>query len=226
MLRLENVRVRFNQQLVLRDVSMSIAPARTTVLIGRNGAGKTTTLRSIMGLFALDGGRILLDELDLAGIASHDRARHGIGYAPEDRRVIAQFSVEDNLLLPAFALRLPTAECKRRLDEVYALLPELVTLRSRPGGVISGGQGKMVALGRALIVSTRYILLDEPFQGLAPALALSYVDALSKLRQTRPDLGMLITESTPKLLDKIVDVSLSIERGEVVLSSQPVTVSA
>jgi len=215
MLRLENVRVRFNQQLVLRDVSMSIAPARTTVLIGRNGAGKTTTLRSIMGLFALDGGRILLDELDLAGIASHDRARHGIGYAPEDRRVIAQFSVEDNLLLPAFALRLPTAECKRRLDEVYALLPELVTLRSRPGGVISGGQGKMVALGRALIVSTRYILLDEPFQGLAPALALSYVDALSKLRQTRPDLGMLITESTPKLLDKIVDVSLSIERGEV-----------
>jgi branched-chain amino acid transport system ATP-binding protein len=226
MLRLENVRVRFNQQLVLRDVSMSIAPARTTVLIGRNGAGKTTTLRSIMGLFALDGGRILLDELDLAGIASHDRARHGIGYAPEDRRVIAQFSVEDNLLLPAFALRLPTAECKRRLDEVYALLPELVTLRSRPGGVISGGQGKMVALGRALIVSTRYILLDEPFQGLAPALALSYVDALSKLRQTRPDLGMLITESTPKLLDKIVDVSLSIERGEVVSSSQPVTVSA
>jgi ABC-type branched-subunit amino acid transport system ATPase component len=226
MLRLENVRVRFNQQLVLRDVSMSIAPARTTVLIGRNGAGKTTTLRSIMGLFALDGGRILLDELDLAGIASHDRARHGIGYAPEDRRVIAQFSVEDNLLLPAFALRLPTAECKRRLDEVYALLPELVTLRSRPGGVISGGQGKMVALGRALIVSTRYILLDEPFQGLAPALALSYVDALSKVRQTRPDLGMLITESTPKLLDKIVDVSMSIERGDVVSSSQPVTVSA
>ena len=226
MLRLENVRVRFNQQLVLRDVSMSIAPARTTVLIGRNGAGKTTTLRSIMGLFALDGGRILLDELDLAGVASHDRARHGIGYAPEDRRVIAQFSVEDNLLLPAFALRLPAAERRRRLDEVYALLPELVTLRSRPGGVISGGQGKMVALGRALMVSTRYILLDEPFQGLAPALALSYVDALAKLRRTRPHLGMLITESTPKLLDKIVDVPLSIERGEVASSSPPVSVTA
>jgi len=222
MLRLENVRVRFNRQLVLRDVSMSIAPARTTVLIGRNGAGKTTTLRSIMGLFALDGGRILLDELDLAGVASHDRARHGIGYAPEDRRVIAQFSVEDNLLLPAFALRLPAAERRRRLDEVYALLPELVTLRSRPGGVISGGQGKMVAL----MVSTRYILLDEPFQGLAPALALSYVDALAKLRRTRPHLGMLITESTPKLLDKIVDVPLSIERGEVASSSPPVSVTA
>jgi ABC-type branched-subunit amino acid transport system ATPase component len=215
MLRLEKVRVRFNEHLVLRDVSMSIAPARTTVLIGRNGAGKTTTLRSIMGLFALDGGRILLDDLDLASVASHDRARHGIGYAPEDRRLIAEFSVEDNLLLPAFALRLPAAERKRRLDEIYELLPELVALRERPGGVLSGGQGKMVALGRALMVSTRYILLDEPFQGLAPVVALFYVEALARLRRTRPDLGMLITESTPKLLDKIVDVSLSIERGEV-----------
>jgi ABC-type branched-subunit amino acid transport system ATPase component len=215
MLRLEKVRVRFNEHLVLRDVSMSIAPARTTVLIGRNGAGKTTTLRSIMGLFALDGGRILLDDLDLASIASHERARHGIGYAPEDRRLIAEFSVEDNVLLPAFALRLAAAERKRRLDEIYALLPELVALRARPGGVLSGGQGKMVALGRALMVGTRYILLDEPFQGLAPVVALFYVEALARLRRTRPDLGMLITESTPKLLDKIVDVSLSIERGEV-----------
>ncbi len=215
MLRLEKVRVRFNEHLVLRDVSMSIAPARTTVLIGRNGAGKTTTLRSIMGLFALDGGRILLDDLDLATVASHDRARLGIGYAPEDRRLIAEFSVEDNLLLPALALRLPAAERKRRLEEIYALLPELPALRARPGGVLSGGQGKMVALGRALVVSTRYILLDEPFQGLAPVVALAYVDALARLRRSRPELGMLITESTPRLLDKIVDVSLSIERGEV-----------
>ncbi len=215
MLRLDKVRVRFNEHLVLRDVSMSIAPACTTVLIGRNGAGKTTTLRSIMGLFALDGGRILLDDLDLATVRSHDRARLGIGYAPEDRRLIAEFSVQDNLLLPAFALRLPATEQKRRLEEIYALLPELVALRARPGGVLSGGQGKMVALGRALVVSTRYILLDEPFQGLAPVVALSYVDALARLRRSRPDLGMLITESTPWLLDKIVDASVSIERGEV-----------
>ncbi len=215
MLRLDKVRVRFNEHVVLRDVSMSIGPGRTTILIGRNGAGKTTTLRSIMGLFALDGGRILLDDLDLATVASHDRARLGIGYAPEDRRLIAEFSVEDNLLLPAFALRLPAGERKRRLEEIYALLPELMALRARPGGVLSGGQGKMVALGRALVVSTRYLLLDEPFQGLAPVVALSYVDALARLRRSRPDLGMLITESSPRLLDKIVDVSLSIERGEV-----------
>jgi branched-chain amino acid transport system ATP-binding protein len=185
------------------------------VLIGRNGAGKTTTLRSIMGLLPLENGRILLDDLDLATVPSHDRARLGIGYAPEDRRLISEFSVEDNLLLPAVALRFGNAERRRRLDEVFALLPEVAAFRQRSGGVLSGGQGKMVALGRALMVGTRYVLLDEPFQGLAPALALSYADTLVRLRKSRPELGLLVTESTPRLLDKIVDHSLVIERGEV-----------
>jgi ABC-type branched-subunit amino acid transport system ATPase component len=215
MLRLDQVRAGIDQHLVLRNVSFALMPSRTTVLIGRNGAGKTTTLRSIMGLLALAGGRILLDDLDLAGVPSFHRAGLGIGYAPEDRRLIVDFSVEENLLLPAIALRLPTDERRRRLAEVYALLPELAELRARSAGVLSGGQGKMVALGRALVVGTRYVLLDEPFQGLAPALALSYADALGRLRRSRPDLGLLITESTPKLLDKIVDSALTIERGEV-----------
>ena len=215
MLRLEKVRVRFYDQLVLRDVSMKVASSRTTVLIGRNGAGKTTTLRCIMGLLPLEGGRILFDDVDLATVPVHDRARLGIGYAPEDRRLISDVSVEDNLLLPAIALSFPATERKRRLDEVYALLPEIAITRKRAAGVLSGGQGKIVALGRALMVGTRYVLLDEPFQGLAPVLALSYADTLAQLRQTRPNLGLLITESTPKLLEKIVDSSLLIERGEV-----------
>ncbi len=215
MLRLDQVCAGIDQHLVLRNVSFTIMPSRTTVLIGRNGAGKTTTLRSIMGLLSLDGGRILLDDLDLAAVPSFHRAGLGIGYAPEDRRLIADFSVEENLLLPAIALRLAADERRRRLAEVYALLPELAELRERPAGVLSGGQGKMVALGRALVAGTRYVLLDEPFQGLAPALALSYADALARLRRSRPDLGLLITESTPKLPDKIVDSALTIERGEV-----------
>ena len=215
MLRLDQVRAGIEQHLVLRNVSFTIMPSRTTVLIGRNGAGKTTTLRSIMGLLSLGGGRILLDDLDLATVPSYQRAGLGIGYAPEDRRLIPAFSVEENLLLPAIALNLPADERKRRLAEIYALLPEVAALRDRPAGVLSGGQGKMVALGRALVAGTRYVLLDEPFQGLAPALALSYVNALVRLRRSRPDLGLLITESTPKLLDKIVDSLLIIERGEV-----------
>jgi ABC-type branched-subunit amino acid transport system ATPase component len=215
MLRLASVKVDIAQQPVLRGVSFDVVPARTTVLIGRNGAGKTTTLRSIMGLLPLVGGEIALDGVDLATVAAHERAQHGLGYAPEDRRLIPEFSVEDNLLLPTIALRVAQHQRKARLDEVYALLPELAPLRRRAGGVLSGGQGKMVALGRALMVGTRYLLLDEPFQGLAPALALTYASTLARLRKQRPELGLLITESTPKLLERITDATLQIERGEV-----------
>jgi branched-chain amino acid transport system ATP-binding protein len=215
MLRLDQVRVRFHDQVVLRGVNMDVPASKTTVLIGRNGAGKTTTLRSIMGVLVPESGRIMLDDLDLTGVPSHERARLGVGYAPEDRRLIPDFSVQDNLLVPAIALKLAAAERRRRLDEVFALLPEVAEFRQRSGGVLSGGQGKMVALGRALIAGTRYVLLDEPFQGLAPALALAYANTLVRLRQSRPELGLLITESTPRLLDKIVEFSLLIERGEI-----------
>jgi branched-chain amino acid transport system ATP-binding protein len=215
MLRLEQVRVRFHDQVVLRDVNMDVPASRTTVLIGRNGAGKTTILRAIMGVLPSESGRIIFDGSDLATVPSHHRARLGIGYAPEERRLIPDFSVEDNLLLPAVSLRFASDERKRRLDEIFTLLPEVAALRHRSGGVLSGGQGKMVALGRALMIGTRYVLLDEPFQGLAPALALTYANTLARLRQSRPELGLLITESTPRLLDKIVDSSLVIERGEI-----------
>jgi ABC-type branched-subunit amino acid transport system ATPase component len=217
-LRLTSVQVRIAQRLVLRDVSFEVAPARTVLLIGRNGAGKTTTLRSIMGLLPLAGGEITLDGVNLATVPAHERARHGIGYAPEDRRLIPEFSVEDNLLLPSVALQMTARKRKARLDEIYGLLPELVPLRRRYGGVLSGGQGKMVALGRALMVGARYVLLDEPFQGLAPALALTYAEALVRLRQTHTQLGLLITESAPKLLDKIANATLQIERGEIIAS--------
>jgi ABC-type branched-subunit amino acid transport system ATPase component len=215
MLQLQSVNVSIDGAPILRDVNLELTPGKTTVLLGRNGAGKTTTLRTIMGLLALTSGRMRLGDRDLAAMAPYDRAAWGIGYAPEDRRLIAQFSVEDNLLLPALALKLPKAERRQRLEHVYELLPEVGDLRKRRGGALSGGQGKMVALGRALMVATRAILLDEPFQGLAPALALNYARTLSRVRDERSDLALLIAESSPQLLDRIVDDTLHIERGHV-----------
>ena len=215
MLSLDKVSVSIEGVRVLRGVSCDIVERRTTVLIGRNGAGKTTTLRAIMGLLDLDGGLIHLDTADLGRLPAHARARAGIGYAPEDRRLIPQLSVEENMRLPALALKLDKSETARRLDEVYALLPELHVMRARPAGGVSGGQGKMVALGRALIVAHKVLLLDEPFQGLAPALALDYARTLGELRKYRPELAMLITESSPALLDRIADLTLQIERGEI-----------
>ena len=200
---------------VLRGVSLAVPPGGRVALIGRNGAGKTTTLRTLMGLVPAREGRIAIDGQEATSVPAHHRARLGIGYAPEERRLFGSFSVRENMLLPAEVLRLPGAETARRLEAVFTLLPELRDLAPRRAAGLSGGQGKMVALGRALMVGTRAVLLDEPFQGLAPALAQRYAEALRRLHLALPDVAILITESNPELLRPLVEQSFVIERGEI-----------
>lgn len=215
MLRLEGVSVDIAGASVLRGVSLTVPAGGRVALIGRNGAGKTTTLRALMGLLPLRGGRIAVDGQDCAAIPAHQRTRLGIGYAPEERKLFGSFTVQQNLLLPAEVLGLPRAELQRRLEAVYDLLPELRGFAPRKAAGLSGGQGKMVALGRALMVGSRAVLLDEPFQGLAPALALRYAEALARLREALPEVAILITESSPELLRPLVDSTYVIERGEI-----------
>jgi branched-chain amino acid transport system ATP-binding protein len=214
-LALEGVSVDIAGVPVLRRIALSVPPGGRVALIGRNGAGKTTTLRALMGLLPLRAGRVLLAGEDATAIPAHHRPRRGIGYAPEERRLFGSFTVQENMLLPAQVLKLPAAEQKRRLDQVFALLPELTELAPRRAAGLSGGQGKMVALGRALMVGTRAVLLDEPFQGLAPALALRYAEALKRLHEALPDVAILITESNPELLRPLVEATYTIERGEI-----------
>jgi ABC-type branched-subunit amino acid transport system ATPase component len=214
MLELSGVSVDIAGIPVLRGVSLAVPPGGRVALIGRNGAGKTTTLRTLMGLVPAREGRIALDGREATSVPPHHRARLGIGYAPEERRLFGSFSVRENMLLPAQVLRLSAAETGRRLEAVFTLLPELRDLAPRRAAGLSGGQGKMVALGRALMVGTRAVLLDEPFQGLAPALALRYAEALARLRQALPDVAILITESNPELLRPLVQATYVIERGE------------
>ncbi|WP_324754090.1 ABC transporter ATP-binding protein [Roseovarius sp. Pro17] len=215
MLELSDIHVEIAGAPVLRSVSFALEPGKATILIGRNGAGKTTTLRTIMGLIKASRGEIRIDGERLDQMPAHARAGHGIGYAPEDRRLIPEFTVEDNILLPALALKVPSAKRATQLEEVYDFLPELKKMRSRSGGGVSGGQGKMVALGRALMLARKVLMLDEPFQGLAPALALDYARTLSRLRDAKPEIAILITESSPHLLKAVADVTLMIERGKV-----------
>lgn len=216
MLRLENVKVDIAGAPVLRGLTMHVPPGGRVALIGRNGAGKTTTLRTLMGLLPVESGSVAIDAQDCSAIPAHDRARIGVGYAPEDRRLFGSFTVQENIVLPAEVLKLSKSEVARRLDMVFTLLPELRDLSQRAAAGLSGGQGKMVALGRALMVGTRAVLLDEPFQGLAPALALRYAEALARLRAALPDVAILITESSPELLRPLVDSTYVIERGEIV----------
>ena len=214
MLSFHQVNVSIAGAQVLRNVSFALPAGATAALIGRNGAGKTTVARSVMG-FTQATGSIKLAATELGPVAAHDRPSLGIGYAPEDRRLFSSFTVEENILLPARVAKLSPSESRHRLERAYGVLPELAELRNRPAGSVSGGQGKMVALGRALMLGTSLVILDEPFQGLAPVLAQRYAEALRRLRAQDPDITLLVTESNPKLLEAFADTVLSIERGEI-----------
>lgn len=215
MLRFENVDVSIAKIPILRAINFSLNAGETIALIGRNGAGKTSLLRAIMGFMTVTSGSISLDGKPLDGVKAHERPRLGIGYAPEDRRLFSTFTIEENIRLPAEVMKLGEAEITRRLERIYAVLPELADLRQRPAAGLSGGQGKMAALARALMVGSRVILLDEPFQGLAPVLANRYAAALRALRDSHPDIALLITESNPSLLRNFAGRAYAIERGEV-----------
>lgn len=214
MLELRSVDAAIGSIPILRGITFSVDPAETVALVGRNGAGKTTLLRTIMG-FTESRGVLRFNGADLAAVAPHLRPGLGIGYAPEDRRLFSRFTITENILLPARVAGLDEAETARRLDRIYQVMPELETLGPRPAGSVSGGQGKMVALGRAMMLSTRLLMLDEPFQGLAPVLAGRYAEALGRLREIDPTLAIIITESNPELLKSFASRVITVERGQI-----------
>jgi len=214
MLSFHNTNASIGNILILRDLDFTVPASGTVALIDRNGAGKTTLLRSVMG-FTNVRGEIRFDGQDISGLTPAKRPALGIGYAPEDRRLFSAFTVEENILLPAQVAKLDAGETQKRLDRVYHILPELREMAKRTAGNVSGGQGKMVALGRALMLGTKLIILDEPFQGLAPALAKCYADALRDLRDTDRNVSLIITESNPALLRGFASKTFVIERGAV-----------
>jgi branched-chain amino acid transport system ATP-binding protein len=214
MLVLENVHVDLARTPVLRNVSVQFRAGSVVAVVGRNGAGKTTLLRTVMGLVRLKSGRILFDDDELQDLPAYWRAEQGIGYAPEDRVIFPTLTVAENMRLPCEAHGLSDRDIDDRMALVLEVVPQLRDLMKRSGAALSGGQGKMVALGRALMAGTRLVLLDEPFQGLAPVLALQYAEALGRLRQVRPDLCVIITESNASLLKGIPDQTVTLERGE------------
>jgi ABC-type branched-subunit amino acid transport system ATPase component len=222
MLTLQNVCVDLAGTSVLRNVSVELRAGSVVAVVGRNGAGKTTLLRALMGLVKLKSGRILFDQDELDTLPPHYRAEQGIGYAPEDRVIFPTLTVEENLRLPCEAHGLANADIAVRLTDVLEVVPQLREMLQRSGVALSGGQGKMVALGRALMAGTRLVLLDEPFQGLAPVLAVQYGEALGRLRNIRPDLCVIVTESNASLLKDIPDQVWTMERGALNAAAQTV----
>ena len=198
---------------VLRGISATLSSGSTVAVVGRNGAGKTTLLRLVMGFREGHEGRVLFDGQDLATVPARRRAAMGIGYAPEDRVMFPSFSVEENLRFPCEVVGMARRAVDARLAETLDIVPELRVMLPRSGAALSGGQGKMAALGRAVMAGERLVLLDEPFQGLAPVLAQQYAASLQRLQQARPTLCVVITESNRSLLKDIPTQTLVLERG-------------
>lgn len=216
MLKIDHVSASIAGNTVLRGISTEFNAGQLLAVVGRNGAGKTTLLRAIMGLLPLSAGTIAMNGEDLSRVPAHRRTSLGIGYAPEDRVMYPTFSVEENLRLPCDVLGLDVTEIDQRLARVLEVVPQLREMLPRSGSALSGGQGKMAALGRALMVGTRLVLLDEPFQGLAPVLANQYAESLRRLHEIAPELCIVVTESNRSLLRDLPDATLTLERGELV----------
>jgi ABC-type branched-subunit amino acid transport system ATPase component len=214
MLTLENVSTTIAGIQVLRGISCQITRGSMAAVVGRNGAGKTTLLRLIMGFREGHAGRVLLDGQDLAPVPARRRALLGVGYAPEDRVMFPTLTVEENLRFPCEVIRMPRKAINDRLEETLSIVPELRPMLARSGAALSGGQGKMAALGRAIMAGERLVLLDEPFQGLAPVLAQQYSQSLRRLQEARPELCVVITESNRSLLKDMPTETLVLERGE------------
>jgi branched-chain amino acid transport system ATP-binding protein len=209
MLSIKNVQTRIQTVDVLRGFSLEVPQSSMVGLLGRNGAGKTTLLRTIMGHLSPHEGSIFFDGKDLAKLERHQRAALGIGYMPEDRGLVPELTVEENILIPVWAST--TLDPAKRLAFVYNILPELVPMKDRRALLLSGGQQKMAALARALAIGTRLLLLDEPFEGVAPALSERLADVIAGLKAHQ--LSVLISQSDVNHSRDLLDSTVQIERG-------------
>lgn len=210
MLKIDNIDLSIQRVPILHDVSLDIAEGSTCGLIGRNGAGKTTLLRAIMGLLPVRSGSIRFRDHILTDMKPHERAGLGIGYLPEDRRLVPHFTVEENIKVTLWA---SGQADETRLRWVYEMMPEIGRFADRKALTLSGGQQKLVALGRAMVAGTDLLLLDEPFEGVAPALAQRLMEVISNLKSEK--LSVLISESDYTHSEKVVDNVYSIERGKI-----------
>jgi branched-chain amino acid transport system ATP-binding protein len=209
MLQVKGINVAIEAVEILRGFSIDVPAGQMVGLIGRNGAGKTSLMRSIMGHLSLRSGSITLDGRDLGGMPRHLRAGLGIGYMPEDRGLVPELTVEENILVPVWASK--SLKEAQRLEFVYSVLPEMKDMRERRALLLSGGQQKLVALGRALAVGTRLLLLDEPFEGVAPALSQRLSEVIGGLRGSQ--LSVLISQSDLNHSSSLLDAEVVIERG-------------
>lgn len=210
MLEVEGIHTYYGLSHILFDVSLRVEQGEVVCLLGRNGAGKTTTLKSIIGLTPPRQGSIRFKGKEIVGLAPYRLARQGMGYVPDDRRIFADLTVDENLeIAQRKAQRGPAWD----MAKVYELFPTLESIRSRKGGYLSGGEQRMLSIARALIGNPEFLLLDEPMEGLAPLLVRLIEEQIAMLRET--GLTVLLAEQNLAAALKLSDRCYIIDDGHI-----------
>lgn len=210
MLEVEEIHTFYGLSHILFGVSLKVDAGQMVCLLGRNGAGKTTTLKSILGLRPPKQGRIRFNDEDITGMEPYVLVRKGIGYVPDDRRIFADLTVGDNLEIAA--RRAKQGEVWNK-DRVYELFPALREMDARNGGLLSGGEQKMLAIGRALMGNPQFLLLDEPTEGLAPALVHTLGETITRLKGV--GLTVLLAEQNVKFTLRLSEYGYIIDDGRI-----------
>lgn len=215
MLSISGLKVDIAGSRVLSGIDLAVEPGELVALIGRNGAGKSTTFRSILGYRRPVAGTIRFKGEDLVGRAPHEIARLGIGFSPEESEVFADLTVEENIALPTWTRRsrLSSAE---RVERSLTVFPKLRQYLHRGGAQLSGGERKMVSVARALALDPSLLLLDEPFEGLSPAIIPVISEGIASIRSMGE--AVLMAESNVHHLPDYVDRLYVIERGEMIFA--------
>ncbi|MDR0270557.1 ABC transporter ATP-binding protein [Paenibacillus sp.] len=216
LLQLESVETYIGQYHILQGVTMQVKQGEITVLLGRNGAGKTTTLRTVMGLNPAAKGETLFKGEPIHGLSTHQIARRGIGYVPEDQGIFADLTVGETLRI---ALKHKDADATGRLEWMYELFPDLVKFRDRKSGLLSGGQKQMLAIARAYVNNSELLLIDEPSKGLAPIMVKKLMDAILQMRERTT---VLLVEQNFLMAGTIGDSYYLMDEGTIV-SGGPMT---
>jgi branched-chain amino acid transport system ATP-binding protein len=218
MLVVRNLVVDVEGSRVLRSVSFEVGAGELVCLVGRNGAGKTTSLRTIMGFRRPAAGSIDFDGTSLLGLRPYRIARMGVGFAPEESEVFGELTVAENIALPTWTCPSPRS-AQARIDGAFGVFPRLERYRDRGGDALSGGERKMVSIARALALDPRLLLLDEPTEGLSPAIVPSIVQGLANIRALGH--AVFIAESNIHHVPDFTDRLYVIERGEIMFAGKP-----
>ena len=211
-LAIQSIEQFYGESHTLWDVSLELTPGRCTCLMGRNGVGKTTLLKTVMGLVPARSGSARFDGTELLGLRTPARAKLGIGYVPQGREIFPQLTVEENL-----KMGLPARRDKLRTipDKIYELFPVLKDMRQRRGGDLSGGQQQQLAIGRALVLDPKLLILDEPAEGIQPNIVAEIGQLITRLCK---ELGMtvLLVEQKLPFVRKFADSFVILDKGRVV----------